>query len=68
MADLDDHDLTDTGTTEATIGVWQPQARQQPIHQSQMTFPSNLANRRSVGQRNGPSYAGPTPLADIFRH
>ena len=33
-----------------------------------MTFPSNLANRRNVGQRHGPAFSGPTPLNDIFRH
>jgi len=48
------------------LGAWQPPQQQAP--QQQMTFPSNLASRRNVGQRHGPSYAGPTPLNDIFRH
>ena len=40
----------------------------QQAPQQQMAFPSNLANRRNVGQRAGPGYAGPRPLEDIFRH
>ena len=51
------------------LGVWGQQTPQQaPQQQPQMTFPSNLANRRNVGQRAGPGYSGPRPLEDIFRH
>jgi len=51
------------------MGLWQPQVRAaQAAPQPQMNFPSNLANRRTMGQRSGPGYAGPTPLNDIFRH
>ena len=49
------------------LGLWAAQNPQQ-APQRQMTFPSDLANRRSVGQRHGPSYSGPTPLDSIFRH
>ena len=51
------------------MGLWAAQGQQQaPQRQPQPAFPSNLANRRNVGQRSGPGYAGPTPLNDIFRH
>jgi len=30
-------------------------------------MPSNLAGARNVGTRAGPAWAGPTPLADIFK-
>jgi hypothetical protein len=52
----------------AELGVWQQQNPRQQAPQQQMTFPSNLANRRNVGQRHGPSFSGPTPLNDIFKH
>ena len=31
-------------------------------------FPSNIAGSRNVGTRQGPAWAGPTPLADIFKY
>jgi len=53
----------------AELGLWQQEAQQQPQQQQpRQTFPSNLANRRNMGQRNGPAYGGPTPLNDIFKH
>ena len=51
----------------AEMGLWQQQPSHQP-QQAARTFPSNLANRRNVGQRHGPAFSGPTPLNDIFRH
>ena len=36
--------------------------------QPQTTFPSNLANRRNVGQRHGPAFSGQPPLNDIFKN
>ncbi len=50
------------------LGYWQPQAQRQQAPQQQMAFPSNLANRRNVGQRSGLGYGGPTPLSSIFRN
>jgi len=52
------------------LGVWNGQGQQQPQQQqpARTAFPSNLANRRNMGQRNGPAYGGPTPLNDIFKH
>ena len=50
------------------LGLWVAENPRQQAPQPQMTFPSNLANRRNVGQRHGPAFSGPTPLNDIFRH
>ena len=50
------------------LGLWQASSPRQQAPRQQMTLPSNLANRRNVGQRTGPGYAGPTPLDSIFRH
>lgn len=48
------------------LGMWSPRqaTQQQPARQAVM--PSNLVSARSVGSRSGPSFAGPTPLKDIF--
>ena len=54
-------------TTAAQILNELASPRQQALR-PQMTFPSNLANRRSVGQRAGPSYSGPTSLDSIYRN
>jgi len=48
------------------LGLWRAEAQQAP--RQQVNLPSNLANRRNMGQRNGPAYGGPTPLNDIFKH
>ncbi len=40
---------------------------QQPQTPSVPVLPSNLAGARNVGTRTGPAWAGPTPIADIFR-
>lgn len=40
-----------------------PQQPQTPA----AVMPSNLAGARNVGSRSGPAWAGPTPMADIFK-
>lgn len=44
-----------------TPGVEQKPSAPPPL------MPSNLAGARNVGTRAGPAWAGPTPLADIFK-
>jgi hypothetical protein len=39
------------------LGLWVAQNPRQQAPQPQMTFPSNLANRRNVGQRHESSYS-----------
>lgn len=39
---------------------------QPPAQQSQAAMPSNFATARNVGNRSGPAWSGPAPLADIF--
>lgn len=46
-------------------GLWAP-PEQQPGSGSRQSFPSNFATARNVGARNGPAWAGQTPLGDIF--
>lgn len=44
-----------------------PQAQQQAQQPAApAVMPSNLATARSVAPRSGPTWSGPTPLADIF--
>lgn len=43
------------------------QAVQNGAAQSAPVMPSNLAAARNVGARSGPAWAGPKPLADIFK-
>jgi len=57
-----------TISTRLTILNEASRPRHQATPQPQTTFPSNLANRRDVGQRHGSAFSGPTPLNDIFRH
>ena len=47
---------------EMKAGAQQPQAPQPSL-----VMPSNIAGARNVGNRAGPTWSGPTPLADIFK-
>ncbi|WP_375308677.1 hypothetical protein WI560_15445 [Bradyrhizobium sp. A11] len=52
------------GMLEGPSAHQQAQPQRQP---SPQVFPSNFANVRNVGVRNGPAWAGPAPLQDIFK-
>jgi hypothetical protein len=47
------------------MGLWAPE--QAPAPRQAPVMPSNFATARSVTSRNGPAFAGPTPLNDIFK-
>jgi hypothetical protein len=47
----------------AEMGGQQPQAQPNQVP----VMPSNFATARNVGSRAGPTWAGPTPIADIFK-
>lgn len=46
------------------LGLWSP--HQEQARPAQTVMPSNIVGARNVGARSGPSFAGPTPLKDIF--
>lgn len=48
-------------------GVQDDNAGGSPASNPPPVMPSNLAGMRSVGSRSGPAWAGPLPLADIFK-
>jgi hypothetical protein len=50
----------------AKYGITPGQAPPQQ-QQTAPLMPSNLAGARNVGTRQGPAWAGPTPLGDIFK-
>ena len=49
-----------------SLGARRQSRQQRRSHKR--TFPSNLANRRNVGQRHGPAFSGQPPLNDIFKN
>lgn len=48
------------------LAEMQKDSGQQQVAQAPAAMPSNFATARNVGNRSGPAWSGPTPLADIF--